>query len=166
MDNIQKYLLENRSSFDTDLPDDANWMSLSRKFSEMNRTRRIRGRRLFRFGIAASLLLAGAGFALWRVNGISDRRMPKQETSVSSSGAVPQAEAVTSVYSPVIFRELASLGKTSFYGPNRDDFKVFSLQWKALEANESAIEQDLRSFGPNNRLIQQLTDNYQLKIRL
>jgi len=166
MDNIRKYLFENRSSFDTDIPDEENWIRLSRKFSEMGRLRRMRGRKLISLGIAASLLLAVAGFALWKVNLKFNGGKPAQETSVSSSRAVPQAEAVTSVYSPVILRELEDLRKTSFYGHNRGDFKIFSLQWKALEANEKAIEQNMRSVGPNNRMIQQLTDNYKLKIRL
>jgi hypothetical protein len=166
MDNIQKYLHENKSSLDTDAPDEENWTRLSRTFNEIERARRLRGRRLISLGIAASLLLAAAGFALWKVNGAGNRRVPPQETIVSSSRAVPQAEAVNSVYSPVILRELTGLGKTSFYGHNPGDFKVFSLQWKALEANEKTIEQQMRSVGPDNRLIQQLTDNYKLKIGL
>lgn len=166
MDNIRKYLLENRSSFDTDIPDEENWITLSRKFREIDRARRMRGRRLISLGIAVSLLLAAAGFALWKGNVTFNRRMQTRETSVSSSRSVPQAETITSVYSPVIFRELKDLGKTSFYGHNRGVFNVFSLQWKALEANEKAIEQNIRSVGPTDRSIQQLTDNYKLKIRL
>lgn len=166
MDNLQKYLLENKSSLDTDIPDDANWTSLSRRFSEMDRARRMRGRRLFRLGIAASLLLAAIGFALWKMTGTFSRRMPAQENGVSASGTTPQAEAVINEYSPAVSRELADLGKTSFYGHDRSVFKIFSVQWKALEANESAIEQHIRTIGPTDRLIRQLTDNYELKIRL
>jgi hypothetical protein len=166
MDNIRKYLSENRSSFDTDIPDEENWARLSRKFSEMGRTRRVRVRRLISLGVAASLLLAAAGFALWKMNGTPNRRMPVQRAVVTAAPAIPQAEAVANVYSPVVLRELKDLSKTSFYGPNRNDFKVFSFQWKSLEANEKAIEQNMRSVGPNSRSIQQLTDNYELKIRL
>jgi len=172
MDNIQKYLQEHKSSLDTDIPDEENWARLSHTFSEMGRARKLRGRRLIRLGIAAAFLLAAAGFVLWKVNGTGNRQMPSPPTSVSSSGAVPtaptttQAEVVNSVYTPVILRELTGLGKTSFYGHNRGDFKIFSQQWKVLEVNEKTIEQHMRSVGPNGRLIQQLTDNYKLKIRL
>lgn len=166
MDNIKKYLLENKSSFDTDIPDEENWGRLSRTFDEIDRAKRRRVRRLIGFGMAASLLLAAAGFVLWKADRRMNRRTPTQETGVSSSRTIPQAEAVNSTYSPVILREIADLRKTSFYGPNPGDFKIFSIQWKVLEANEKAIEQNMRSVGPSNRLIQQLTDNYQLKIRL
>lgn len=166
MDNIRKYLSENRSSFDTDIPDEENWARMSRKFSEMGRTRRVRVRKLISLGIAASVLLAAAGLILWKMNGASNRRMPMQGTSITAAPAIPQAQAVARLYSPVVRRELKDLGKTSFYGPSRSDFKVFSFQWKALEANEKAIEQNMRSVGPNSRSIQQLTDNYELKIRL
>lgn len=166
MDNIQKYLRDNRASFDTDIPDEENWIRLSRRFSEVDQARRMRGRRLFRLGMAASLLLAAAGFVLWRMDGTSIRRPPVQETSVGSSGTVPQAEVVSNTYSPIVLRELADLEHTSFYGNDRSVFKVFSLQWKTLDANEKAIEKNIRSVGPTDRLIQQLTDNYELKIRL
>jgi hypothetical protein len=166
MDNIKRYLLENKLSLDTDIPDEENWSRLSRKFGELDRARKVRVRGLFRIGMAASLLLAVGGFVIWRMNGTSRPSVATQETVVSPAGTDPQAQAVSSMYSPAIYRELSALGKTSFYGHDRGVFKVFSDQWKDLEANEKAIEQNMRSVGPSDRSIQQLTENYKLKIRL
>lgn len=166
MDSLKKYLLDNRSSLDTDIPDDANWTALSDNFSEMKKARGTKERKLLQLGMAASLLLAAAGFTLWQMKGTFNRPVPAQSAVVSSSGAVPQADAIAVMYSPVIYRELADLKRTSFYGHDRAVFKVFSLQWKALEANETAIQQNIRSVGPTDRLIHQLMDTYEGKIRL
>lgn len=165
MDNLNKYLLENRSSLDTDSPDDANWTSLSHKIGRMGRTHRMTRGRLASLVMAASLLLAAAGFTLWRMNGAS---APPQapEANVNTTATVPKAEAVSNTYSPVVLHELADLRKTSFYGRDRSVFKVFSLQWKALDANEKAIDEAISSVGPNDQLIRQLADNYELKIKL
>ncbi len=164
MDNIKKYLLENSSSLDTDIPDEENWKRLSQKFLGVDTSVRSKRRRLIGFGIAASLLLVAAGFTVWKTMVRPERPGPGQDVSISTPP--PQAKAVTNVYTPVIYRQLEDLGKTSFYGHDRSVFKVFSLQWKALNTNEKAIEQTIRSAGPRDRLIQQLTENYKLKIRL
>ena len=164
MDNIKKHLLENRSSLDTDIPDEENWTRLSQTFLAVDTSMRSTRRKLVGFGIAASLLLASAGFTLWKTMVRPERPGPGQDVSVSTPP--PQAKAVTNVYTPVIYRQLEDLGKTSFYGHDRSVFKVFSLQWKALDTNEKAIEQTIRSAGPSDRLIQQLTENYEMKIRL
>ena len=166
MDNLKKYLFENRSSLDTNIPGDENWKRLSHTLSETNASMTRKRRQLVAVGIAASFLLASAGIGLWRQAATPDRHPPVQDIAVSDATPPPQAKAVSRVYSPVIYHQLEDLGKTSFYGHDRSVFQVFSLQWKALDTNEKAIEQNIRSAGPTDRLIQQLTDNYELKIRL
>jgi hypothetical protein len=114
-------------------------------------------------GLAAGFLLAVAGVGLWRSN--TPQLKPAGPANAPAT-TIPQAEAVSRSYSPLILRELTNLRQMAFYGPDTSGFKSFSLQWKALEENEKAIEKNMASVGFNEQLLDQLTNNYQSKIQL
>jgi hypothetical protein len=167
MDNLKKYLLENKTSFDTDLPEDAGWTRLANRMSHIYKEKKRGIRRLVFGGMAAGALFAVAGFALWRGGYIGPfSPIARHNSQANALGTVPQAEAVGDKFSPLIMKEMLNLKQTFFYGPDTSSFRVFSLQWKKLEANEKVIKKNLRSFGVNEPLLKQLANNYQLKIRL
>jgi hypothetical protein len=166
MDKIKKYLQENKASLDTDLPEAASWGTLA---SRIRRTHYEKGRRLRKLiigGIAASLLLSAAGFGLWRLKSSHASKMIVENSRANNTDKPSQAKAVYNDYSPLILREITNLKATSFYGSDTSRFKAFSFQWKELEANEKAIEEKIESAGFNELLLDQLANNYQLKVRL
>jgi hypothetical protein len=163
MDKVKKYLLENKEALDTDVPQDVSWTILAGRIRQLRAEKQRSVRRLVISGLAAGFLLAVAGVGLWRSN--TPQLKPAGPANAPAT-TIPQAEAVSRSYSPLILRELTNLRQTAFYGPDTSGFKSFSLQWKALEENEKAIEKNMASVGFNEQLLDQLTNNYQSKIQL
>jgi hypothetical protein len=163
MDKVKKYLLENKEALDTDVPQDVSWTILAGRIRQLRAEKQRSVRRLVICGLAAGFLLAVAGVGLWRSN--TPQLKPAGPANAPAT-TIPQAEAVSRSYSPLILRELTNLRQMAFYGPDTSGFKSFSLQWKALEENEKAIEKNMASVGFNEQLLDQLTNNYQSKIQL
>ncbi|WP_276479713.1 hypothetical protein [Paraflavitalea pollutisoli] len=105
------------------------------------------------------------------------RSAPKPTERTNRKAAAPKEQPATSKatsplkliednYATIISYQLEKLEKTPIYIESAGYFHVFKKQWLDLERDEKKVKQDVRLYGLNDNLVNQLIQLYQQKLWL
>lgn len=90
---------------------------------------------------------------------------PKEKQTARPQPASP-LDMVESNYASIINYQVAKVEKTPIYIESAGYFHVFKKQWLDLERDEKKVKQDVRLYGLNDNLVNQLIQLYQQKLWL
>lgn len=90
--------------------------------------------------------------------------IPKEQPIVNK--ATSPLKLIEDNYATIINYQLAKLEKTPIYIESAGYFHVFKKQWLDLERDEKKVKQDVRLYGLNDNLVNQLIQLYQQKLWL
>lgn len=92
---------------------------------------------------------------------------PRQGKSVvPAPKPLSPLEAVEDNYANVISYQLEKVSKTPIYTEDAGYFHVFKKQWFDLQKDEQKVKQDVRMYGLNDNVVNQLIQLYQQKLWL
>lgn len=94
------------------------------------------------------------------------RRMDKKDNPVKNAKPISPLQAVEDNYATIINYQLKKLEKTPIYTESPGYFHVFKKQWLDLERDEKKVKQDVRLYGLNDNVVNQLIQLYQQKLWL
>lgn len=99
----------------------------------------------------------------------SDRPTRKTASPKEQSARKPAPSPLKLIednYATIINYQLEKLEKTPIYIESAGYFHVFKKQWLDLERDEKKVKQDVRLYGLNDNLVNQLIQLYQQKLWL
>lgn len=91
--------------------------------------------------------------------------VPPKEEPAKKQPASP-LKLIEDNYATIISYQLEKLEKTPIYIESAGYFHVFKKQWLDLERDEKKVKQDVRLYGLNDNLVNQLIQLYQQKLWL
>lgn len=96
---------------------------------------------------------------------------PNRKTTAPKEQPVPNKatsplKLIEDNYATIISYQLEKLEKTPIYIESAGYFHVFKKQWLDLERDEKKVKQDVRLYGLNDNLVNQLIQLYQQKLWL
>jgi hypothetical protein len=151
MDNLEKFILEHRSEFDTAVPDLRVWSEIDRKLERKPLRKVVFMRRLRIAAAVAVLLVAG---------GVMGAYLATPEKEVKSLADIsPEHAEMEQYFNTQINEKMAQLAAY-----RQDGFVKADLQ--ELDSLYSDLQQDLKSAQPGSeeQVIQAMIINYQTKI--
>lgn len=151
MDNLEKFILDNRPGFDTAVPDLRVWAEIDRKL-EQRPPQRVVWMKRFRAAAAIALLLTAGGVAGAYLGS------PAEETT-SLADVSPEHAEMVQYFNTQIHDKLAQLASY-----RQDGFVKNDLQ--ELDSLYNDLQHDLENAPPDKReqVVQAMINNYQTKI--
>jgi hypothetical protein len=94
------------------------------------------------------------------------RKTKKEKSAVANAQPLSPLQAVEDNYAAVISYQLKKVSQTPIYAEDAGYFHVFKKQWFDLQKDERKVKQDVRMYGLNDNVVNQLIQLYQQKLWL
>lgn len=151
MDNLEKYIRENRESFDTGLPGLEVWAKIDRSL-ERSPSRRIVWMKRLRVAASIVVLLAAGGAIGAHLNSTSNK-------VDSLAGVSPEYAEMERYFSSQVTEKMAKLAAYRQDGFVRGDIQDLDAVYEDLKTELKDAQP-----GTEEQIIQAMIENYQTKI--
>lgn len=153
MDNLEKFILQNRPSFDTAVPGLKVWAEIDRRLEQQTKPRIIR-MKLLRFAAAAAVLVAVSCV-------IGFQAGSKSAAARALADISPEHADMERFFKSEINEKMAQLASYEQDGFVRPDLDELDAVYEDLKK-----ELELAPVGSEEKVIQAMIDNYQTKIKI
>jgi hypothetical protein len=152
MDNLEKFILENRAAFDTAAPNLKVWAEIDRRMEHGPLVRRITWIKKLRVAAAAVVLLTAGGMIGYRLS--------SSATEVKSLADVsPEHAEMERYFASQVDEKLTQLAAYRQDGYVRADLQQLDTMYEELK-----LELQQAPPGADEKVIQAMIENYQTKI--
>lgn len=153
MDNLEKYIKDNRADFDTEIPSLKIWANVEREIARPDTQKRFVWQWVGRIAAAVALLIVGAGLGIF---------LHEQRTEAALNAEVPIAaelEKTEAYYNKQVANKLALLNVE-----NPDPSVIADL--KQIDIVQEELKKELKAAPTSTKeeIINHLIENYKIKL--
>ncbi len=161
MDNLEKYISDNRREFDIEEPAKGHFERFALKLEQRRRSRSsFRWQHMLQVAVIAVMVLLSS---LWVYDRITGRPSEYQMITLSDiSGEYREAELY---YTALISRKYNEIKSFDFQGGSRDQ-EILLRELSEMDAVYRSLQQELKLEGDHPMIINAMLRHYQLKLEI